>query len=157
MRFQLFLGLVIFAATAVAQELPAATSTPQNEPTEVSRDQLQKLDEAIKPYVAKALETYPTAKKSFLAGLPEGQKFFVTARLRDAAGKMEQVFIAVESYEGDTIKGRIWNDIFAVSGFKKGDAYSLPESDILDWLIAHKDGTEEGNFVGKFMDTYQPE
>ena len=27
------------------------------------------------------------------------------------------------------------------------------EKDILDWLIAKPDGSEEGNFIGKFLDT----
>lgn len=157
MRFTLFFALFVFAASAIAQEPQVAPDAPQDQPTAVSRARLQKLDEAIKPYVAQAQESYPAAKKSFQAGLPEGQVFFVTARIKDASGKIEQVFIAVESYEGDTIHGRIRSDVIGVSGYRKGDAYSLPESEILDWLITHPDGSEEGNFVGKFLDTYQPE
>jgi hypothetical protein len=29
-------------------------------------------------------------------------------------------------------------------------------SALLDWLITRPDGTEEGNVVGKFIDTYRP-
>jgi len=43
-----------------------------------------------------------------------------------------------------------------VTGYKHGDTYSFPEADLLDWTISKPDGTEEGNFVGKFLDTYQP-
>ena len=32
----------------------------------------------------------------------------------------------------------------------------MKESDVLDWTISKPDGTEEGNFVGKFLDTYKP-
>ena len=28
--------------------------------------------------------------------------------------------------------------------------------EVLDWTISKPDGTEEGNFVGKFLDTYRP-
>lgn len=31
---------------------------------------------------------------------------------------------------------------------------TFPETDMLDWPITRPDGTEEGNFVGKFLDTY---
>jgi hypothetical protein len=37
-----------------------------------------------------------------------------------------------------------------------GDRYATAETELLDWLITKPDGTEEGNVVGKFLDTYQP-
>ena len=41
-------------------------------------------------------------------------------------------------------------------GYGMGQFYSLPESQLIDWMIAKPDGTEEGNEVGKFLDTYHP-
>ena len=32
----------------------------------------------------------------------------------------------------------------------------LAESDLLDWVIRKPYGSEEGNVVGKFLDTYNP-
>jgi hypothetical protein len=29
-------------------------------------------------------------------------------------------------------------------------------ADVLDWLITRSDRSEQGNFVGKFLDAYQP-
>jgi hypothetical protein len=53
----------------------------------VTRDeQRQRLEAALKPYIAKARATYPRAKARYLAGLPPGQTFFVTVDLRDPAG-----------------------------------------------------------------------
>ena len=42
----------------------------------------------------------------------------------------------------------------AFAGSSFGDSYQFSESDLLDWLITHPDGSEEGNFVGKFLDSY---
>jgi hypothetical protein len=40
-----------------------------------------------------------------------------------------------------------------VSGFKLGQTYTFNESDLIDWFISKPDGSEEGNVVGKFLDT----
>jgi len=109
---------------------------------------------AIAPHVAQAKQTFPSAKNKFQTGLPIGHSFFVTTRLYDGSGTFEQVFIAVRNIEGGVISGRIWSDIRRVRGYKHGDNYSFSEVDILDWLITRPDGSEEGNFVGNFLDTY---
>ena len=36
-----------------------------------------------------------------------------------------------------------------------GDPYTFPEGELVDWLITHPDGSEEGNVVGKFLDEWQ--
>lgn len=40
-------------------------------------------------------------------------------------------------------------------GFKKGDKLKVEEKDVLDWTISKPDGTEEGNVIGKFLDTWK--
>lgn len=110
---------------------------------------------AIAPYVEKGRQTYPEAKRRYLAGLPAGQNFFVVTNLRDDFGTIEQVFITVASIKGDRITGRIASDIIGVKGFNKGDPYAFQEGELLDWLITHPDGREEGNVVGRFLDEWQ--
>ena len=110
----------------------------------------------LEPYVRQARATYPSAKQRFLAGLPPRHTFFVTARLTDSLNHHEQVFLAVDSIVGERIAGRIASEIAVVRGFRRGDAYAIRDADLVDWLIAKPDGSEEGNVVGKFVDTYQP-
>jgi hypothetical protein len=43
-----------------------------------------------------------------------------------------------------------------VKGYRLRNRHAVPERDLLDWLITRPDGTEEGNVVGKFLDTYRP-
>jgi hypothetical protein len=129
---------------------------PKDKPVDArTAKELEELRKAIAPYVEKAKKTYPDAKKKYLAGLPKGQNFYVVTKLVDKTGAFEQVFISVARIEGDKITGRIANKIRLVKGFKEDDAYTFPEGELIDWLITHPDGTEEGNVVGKFLDEWQ--
>jgi hypothetical protein len=150
--------LFAVSLTALAQNPDKLTPLSPNAPEDRFRklDEEKKFDAVIKPYVEQALKAYPEAKARYLAGLPEKHIFFVTTRLRDAAGNWEQVFVEVKEINEGKINGLIANDINTVSGYKLGDKYSLKETEVLDWTIAKPDGSEEGNYVGKFLDTYKP-
>ena len=121
-----------------------------------TQDQIAALDRAIAPYAAQAKKTYPDAKNRFLAGLPPQHKFYLTTRIKDSDGKQEQVFILVDHINGTEVSGRICSPLSTVKEFEQGQTYIFHESEVLDWLITKPGGKEEGNFVGKFMDTYKP-
>jgi hypothetical protein len=129
---------------------------PQDQPVDArNRKEAEEYEAAIAPYVAEGKRTYPDAKRRYLEGLSPKYAFFVVTKLRDASGRSEQVFVSVASIKDGRITGRIANEIRAVKGYKDGDPYSFPESELLDWLIARPDGSEEGNVVGKFLDEWQ--
>jgi uncharacterized protein YegJ (DUF2314 family) len=112
---------------------------------------------AEEPCIEKGRATYPAAKKRFLAGLPRGYAFQVRKRLRDAASAdFEEVFVHVDAIKESVVHGHILNKVEAVHSFHQGQQISFPESEVLDWTIVHPDGQEEGNYVGKFIDTYNP-
>ncbi len=148
------LVLLMTSQVLLAQEPVLSPDAPPDRPVSGTEQTKAKIEEAIQPYIDQAKATYPAARERFVAGLPEGHSFFVTTRIRDRSGTFEQVFIAVRAIEDGRVVGRIWSQIQLVRGFKFGDRYSLPESEIVDWLITRPDGSEEGNFVGKFLDTY---
>jgi hypothetical protein len=110
-------------------------------------------DEQIAPYVAQALQTYPDAKARFLKGLPRGNVFFAVTRIHDDKGRFEQAFIRVRSIRDGIITGAISSQLSLVKGYSTGGSYQFKESELVDWVIARPDGGEEGNFVGKFLDT----
>ena len=148
------LALLALSPFAFAQDPHVSPDAPQDRPISATSPEVKALDAAIAPYVAEAKRTYPVAKEKFATGLPKGQSFFVTTRLYDGSGAFEQVFIAVRKIDDGVIHGKVWSEISRVRGFEFGDPYQFPESDVLDWLITHPDGSEEGNFVGKFLDSY---
>ena len=151
--FLLFSGII--HAQQTDREINVAPNAPVDKPKNITKGEKELFEEAIKPYIEKAQKTYPPAKERYLKGLPPKEGFFVTTRLHDDKGKFEQVFIAVKEIKEGKIKGLIWSSIEIVSGYKMGDVYIFPEAELLDWTITKPDGTEEGNFVGKFLDTYQ--
>ena len=152
------LPLALFVLSFVPSSVPVAAQNnpPQDKPVGANPEKLKKLEDAIAPYVKKARETLPEAEKKYLAGLPENQTFFVTVKLYDSSKKYEQVFVKVTSWKGESIQGILASDLALVHNHSKGDKFNCNESKILDWTISKPDGTEEGNFVGKFLDAYQP-
>jgi hypothetical protein len=141
----------------IAQEPHIAPGAPPDKPVGAATTERQKqIESAMAPYIAQARATYPDARGRFLAGLPPRHSFFVTVPLTDVTGRRETVFLAVDSLARDSVFGRIWNQIHVVQGYRLRDPYVTAEMDLLDWLITRPDGTEEGNFVGKFLDTYRP-
>jgi hypothetical protein len=153
-----FLAAVQFPSAVVAQRpVDLAPNAPRDRPAGLTeRCQWDTLVRTLDPYVRQARASYPAAKRRFLAGLPPGETFFVTVRLSDSLEHHEQVFVVVDSIIGDRIAGRLWSQVELVRGFHLRQPYVTTEPEIVDWLIAKPDGTEEGNIVGKFLDTYQP-
>ena len=149
--------LCALAFVACLRAPAMAGEAPQDKPVAVaSNRQMQALEAAMAPYIAQARASWPGAKARFLAGLPAGQRLFATMRLEDADGRVEQVFVFVRGIRDGRIEGRIASEISTVQGYRAGDAVSFDESLLRDWTISHPDGVEEGNAVGKFLDTWTP-
>lgn len=126
---------------------------PKDTPSYMSEEEIK----LLMPYIKKAKSTYPEAKKRFMEGLLPRHTFFVTTRItekQEISEVTEQVFIAVSNIQNGQVTGRIWSDIVRLKRYMKGDNYTFPEKDMIDWLITCPDGSEEGNYVGKFMDEY---
>ena len=155
MRVVVLVILLLVGSAVAAQSPYVAANAPQDKPAHLKDNEVSDFDVAMRPYVEQARASYPTAKGKFEAGLPVGQSFFVTTRIYETPTKFEQVFVAVERIESGVVSGKVWSDIRLINGYKWGSPYSFPESEVLDWLITQPDGSEEGNFVGKFLDTYQ--
>ena len=152
-----FLGT---AALAYGQE-PAPKPGPPDKPVHVEGNAArEKINKAVAPYIAKAKKTYPDAKARYLKGLPKNHRFYVTYSLNEkgegGSSRFEQVFMAVRRIKDGKITAAISSDLNTVKTYKMGQVITFPEKDIMDWTITRPDGTEEGNFVGNFMDTYKP-
>jgi hypothetical protein len=119
-------------------------------------DEVAAYEKAVAPHVAKARATYPAAKKRFLAGLPPGHKFSVRVSLFDRDGKRENSFVKVETIKNGQITGIVESTLGLIRDYKTGQRITFPEDKIDNWVILRPDGTEEGNYVGKFLDHYKP-
>ena len=161
-------ALLLFVLALAAGPMPlqaqrpvhVAPNAPRDRPMDADSCLQAAADKAIGPIMLQARATYPEARDRFLHGLPPRQSFFVVTELRDSSGRRERVFVAVDSILPDSdgasrIAGRIWNEIRLVSGYALFQPYTLPEGDVMDWLITRPDGTEEGNLIGNFFDHWQ--
>ena len=143
--------LLFLASSSLGQQAELSPEAPEDKPVDVAKERRAQYLAAMEPYVKEAKETYRRAKQRYLQGLPTGEIFFVTTRLVDSQELLEQVFIRVEGIRGEIITGTISSDIRTVSGFKFGDSYRFPESELVDWLIAKPDayGPETGSTTNR--------
>lgn len=154
MRFVLFVLLSAASCLTFSQVPTLSPNAPEDKPQLITENEASAYKAAIAPYIAEAKKTYPDAKARFLHGLPPDEDFYITTRLHDHFGKVEQVFVAVKSIKDGVVSGYIASNINMVAGYTTGGLYSFPESQLVDWLVTRADGSEEGNYVGKFLDTY---
>jgi len=148
--------VTVGACGSVPREKPIylAPNAPQDTPIRVHEENVNKMDALLEPCKIKALASYPNIQRRFEDGLPSGNTLFVTIRLRDARGYREQIFLAVDRMDGETVVGRISTDIRLVQGYRRGQMLVVPQSAVIDWTISRPDGTEEGNFRGRFIDAF---
>ncbi|SMB94476.1 hypothetical protein SAMN00120144_2008 [Hymenobacter roseosalivarius DSM 11622] len=146
----------------MAQKLTTASlanNAPTDQPISLvgteAGNELRAFDSLLAPAVKQARKTLPQAKKRFLLGLPSGESFFLTTHIFDTDGKFEQVFVRVTSWESNKVVGTIANDLVTVKQYQVNQSIEFPEKAALDWTIAKPDGSEEGNYVGKFIDALQ--
>ena len=128
------MSLNLFLLSSVTSLAPVAAQnkSPQDKPFASNAEQIKKFEDAIAPYVKRARETLPEAKKKYLAGLPKNQMFFVTMKLYDASKKYDQVFIRVISWKGETLQGILASDLALIHNHSKGEKLTCNESEILD-------------------------
>ncbi|MBP7865987.1 MAG: TonB family protein [Acidobacteria bacterium] len=144
------------STSSTRKEPRLADTAPEDRPFHVQADQNAAFVAACEPYIRKARETWPDAKARFLEGLPSGESFFITVRLFDEHRRFEQVFVAVDSITDGVVDGRIWSEPSLIPGYKLRDRIRVKESELIDWTISKPDGSEEGNFVGKFIESHKP-
>jgi hypothetical protein len=155
-----FLAIALLAPTSLScahapseRPVAVAVTAPRDAPYYATTDTaMARVFALLEPCRLKAIAAWPGARARFLAGLPSNQTLFVTTRLHDSRGHMEQVFVAVDGIQRDSASGRLWSEITVVHGFRRGQRLIIPESEIVDWMISKPDGSEEGNWMGKFAD-----
>lgn len=122
---------------------------PQDTPERRSR---RDADRVLAPHIAAARQTLPGVKQRFLAGLPRGSTLFVTIALQDARNK-ENAYVTVERWSGAQISGIMATELRTVRRYRMGEPLVVSEQDVIDWTITSATGKEEGNFIGKFIDS----
>jgi hypothetical protein len=148
--YSLAMGLVY---GVILIQIQAEDIAPVDRPVESKQSDMERL---LAPYAEMSRKAYPEAKARYLAGLLNDYTFYVTIPIRDEQTKrFEQVYLQVTGISNGIITGKLASQTKPTFKYKMGDAISCNESDVRDWTISAPDGSEEGNFIGKFLDVFQ--
>ncbi len=115
---------------------------------------LAKLDSAMWPKVEEAKTTLKEVHKRWNKGLPKGSQLFVTVRIYREDGQFEHVLGRVDKW----VPNRLFTTVASVmtnnDRFKPGQSMATEQANVVDWKIVNADGSEEGNYVKKFLEEY---
>ena len=155
MKRPFFLLNLLFIAVGrpvAAQDVPLQVLTTATAPAGV-RPALVREDQALADPLREALRTLPQAKKKFLAGLPAGDQFLLSVRVAATDTSFRQASARVMGWHGSTVQALLLPGAADSAGPKEPIPVSFPETAVVDWTLLRASGREEGNYVGKFLDT----
>ncbi|WBO83852.1 hypothetical protein [Hymenobacter yonginensis] len=143
MRYWILLLMLLAAG-------PAAHPQQPEMPVAATRLALQLTTAETLPAapLKEARRTLNQARQRFNRGLPTGDKLFVTATLLDDAANRVPQLVQVYSWQDGRVAGRLVGTNLPEGNNRE----EFDEADIVDWMILHPDESEEGNYVGKFLD-----
>ncbi|UOQ98771.1 hypothetical protein MUN81_04585 [Hymenobacter sp. 5317J-9] len=132
-----------------AQTTPPVVLTAATAPAGV-RPALTRDETALADPMREALRTLPQAKKKFLAGLPTGDQFLLSVRVIATDTSFRQASARVLGWHGNTVQALLLPDAASPA---EPVPISFPETAVVDWTLLRASGREEGNYVGRYIDT----
>lgn len=153
--FVLLAGLVFYTG-AHAQGSGPVVLTEATAPAGV-RPALAREETALADPVREALRTLPQAKKKFLAGLSTGDQFLLSVRVIATDTSFQQRVARVLGWHGSTVQALLLPAATEAADPTQPPAeplpVSFPETAVMDWTLLRANGREEGNYVGRYIDT----
>lgn len=143
----LLAGLTATAQPAAVQVLPPTPAAPA-----AIRPKMARADSALAEPLQQARRTLGQARKRYAAGLPGGTRCLVTVRVLASDTSFRQVQARVIGWRDGAVQALI-SPGEAASDAADLRPVSFPEAAVLDWTFLAANGREEGNFVGKYLDT----
>jgi hypothetical protein len=111
-------------------------------------------DREYQRLIQKARSELPGVRERFQRGLPSNHHLFITTVVRHA-NSAEQLFVSVRDWSNaDVVDGLIASQAHT-PGYRAGDPIKVAMGDIIDWTISRPDGSEEGNALGKYLESGQ--
>lgn len=102
----------------------------------------------------RAREKLMTLRPKFMKGLPPGDRLLVKAPFKtDDNNGNEWMWVEVMKWpEEGSIEGILQNDPFYVKGLKAGSKVVVSTQELFDYILAHADGTREGNETARLIE-----
>ncbi|GAA4358967.1 hypothetical protein GCM10023185_25120 [Hymenobacter saemangeumensis] len=147
---RLFLYLTLCTLPGMPALAQPARPVVLTEPpgTEAGRRALATADAEIADAVREARRTLPQARKRFQAGLPAGAECQLLVRVVAGDTLFRPTPVRVIGWRDGKVQA-----LLPLATASDKIPVSFPESAVLDWTILRSDGREEGNFVGRYLET----
>ena len=98
-----------------------------------------------------SLKRLPEIETKFKTNQLHPSDLYLVVILRDSIGLWEQVYMKVNHWEKDSINAILSTEMNIVKGYPYGSVFLFTQDNIIDWLIIHPDGREEGNYIIKYL------
>jgi hypothetical protein len=108
---------------------------------------------ALAPPLREAQRTLPQAKKRFLAGLPYGDQLLLSVRVQASDTSFREASARVLGWHGSTVQALLLPEEANSASPIEPVPVSFPETAAVDWTLVRASGREEGNYVGRYVDT----
>ena len=108
---------------------------------------------ALADPLREALRTLPVVKKRFQAGLPEGDQLLLSVRVMATDTSFRQVSARVLGWRGTSIQALLLPSPADGAAPAEPLPVSFSEMAVVDWTLLRASGREEGNYVGRHLDT----
>ncbi|WP_426059415.1 hypothetical protein [Hymenobacter sp. B1770] len=103
--------------------------------------------------IREAQRTLPQAKKRFQAGLPHGDQFLLAVRVMATDTSFRQASARVLGWHGNKVQALLLPEAANSASPTEPVPVSFPETAVVDWTLRRASGREEGNYVGRYIDT----
>jgi uncharacterized protein YegJ (DUF2314 family) len=107
---------------------------------------------------ARAVATLPDIRRRFRDGLAPGEQLLVKHGFPVGGPDdfHEYMWIVVNTWDGDRIRGQLANDPVRRVDLRAGQAIDLAEADVFDWVLMRPDGETEGGFTNLVATEHDP-
>jgi uncharacterized protein YegJ (DUF2314 family) len=95
----------------------------------------------------RAVRELPGMKRRFQAGLRPSETLLVKYGFPTRDGGHEYMWVAVNTWTGDRLKGQLANDPEVRRDLRAGQTVEIAEQDVYDWMIHLPDGRTEGGYT----------
>jgi len=143
-----FTGGLLALAQPGAAQAPAPKVLLAPPASEAGRRALARADAEIADPVREARRTLPQARKRFQAGLPAGAQCLLLVRVVAGDTLFTPTAVRVLGWRDGQVQA-----LLPLGASADKIPISFPETAVLDWTLLGADGREEGNFVGRYLET----
>lgn len=93
----------------------------------------------------------PALREAFTAGLQPGEFIEVYARFAARGAQQELLWVRVGRWDWSRIGGMLLNEPVQVPDLHAGQAVTVNEAEVFDYIWRHPDGSTEGNRTGELL------